>query len=112
MIKRFYRSISDKEIDYNQAERILRETNGVLLDVRGHKEYNEEHLVNAINIDLYNLEKEIQTVIPNKKTNIVAYCSCGMRSKQAQLILEKLGYYNVYTIKGGMYCRFCKFNNK
>lgn len=101
-----YRSIYDMEVNYKQAQEILRQTNGVLLDVRSHQEYDEEHLPNAINIDLYNLQNEIQIRIPNKRTTIIVYCSCGIRSKQAQQILWQLGYLNVYNLKEGIYCRF------
>lgn len=107
-----YRSIYDMEVNYKQSQEILRQTNGVLLDVRSHQEYDEEHLPNAINIDLYNLQNEIQIRIPNKRTTIIVYCSCGIRSKQAQQILRRLGYLNVYNLKEGIYCRFRKFTDK
>ena len=107
-----YRSIYDMEVNYKQAQEILRQTNGALLDVRSHQEYDEEHLPNAINIDLYNLQNEIQIRIPNKRTTIIVYCSCGIRSKQAQQILWQLGYSNVYNLKEGIYCRFRNFTDK
>lgn len=107
-----YRSIYDMEVNYKQAQKILRQTNGVLLDVRSHQEYGEEHLPNAINIDLYNLQNEIQIRIPSKRTTIIVYCSCGIRSKQAQQILWQLGYSNVYNLKEGIYCRFRNFTDK
>lgn len=94
------------EVNYKQAQEILNQTNGVLIDVRSHQEYNEEHLPNAINIDLYNLQNEIQFMIPDKRTTIIVYCSCGTRSGQAQQILWQLGYFNVYNLKDGIYCRF------
>ena len=64
-----YRSIYDMEVNYKQAQEILRQTNGVLLDVRSHQEYDEEHLPNAINIDLYNLQNEIQREFPSTLDN-------------------------------------------
>ena len=51
--------INDKEVNLKKAKEILDKTNGVLLDVRSHQEYNEEHLPGAININLYDLKKEI-----------------------------------------------------
>ena len=106
-----YRDIN-REVNYNQAQELLSMTNGILLDVRSYQEYSEEHLPNAINIDLYNLNRDIQNVIPNRQTIIVTYCSCGIRSKQAQQILTQLGYTNVYNLKDGIYCRCRYFNNK
>lgn len=102
--KIFYRSINDKEITYKKAKEILKKTNGVLLDVRSKQEYNEEHLEGAININLYNLQQEALNKIPNKNTTIITYCSCGIRSKKAKDILEKIGYTEVYNLKEGLYC--------
>ena len=96
--------INDKEVNLKKAKEILDKTNGVLLDVRSHQEYNEEHLPGAININLYDLKKEITDKITNKETTIVVYCSCGVRSKKAKEILEELGYTEVYNLKEGLYC--------
>lgn len=96
--------INDKEVNLKKAKEILDKTNGVLLDVRSHQEYNEEHLPGAININLYDLKKEIIDKIKNKETTIVVYCSCGVRSKKAKEILEELGYTEVYNLKEGLYC--------
>lgn len=98
-----------QEISFEQAQEILAKTNGILLDVRTYQEYCEEHLLNSINIDLYNLKDYVANVIPNKNAVIVTYCTCGTRSKQAMKILVNLGYKNVYSIKGGMYCRYSKY---
>ena len=51
--------INDKEVNLKKAKEILDKTNGVLLDVRSHQEYNEEHLPGAININLYDLKKKL-----------------------------------------------------
>ena len=92
------------KVNLKKAKEILDKTNGVLLDVRSHQEYNEEHLPGAININLYDLKKEITDKIKNKETTIVVYCSCGVRSKKAKEILEELGYTEVYNLKEGLYC--------
>lgn len=98
----FYRSINNKEIRYKVAMKLLKQENGVLVDVRSKQEYEEEHLPGAINISLYDLEKEIYKKIPNIQTTIVLYCTSGTRSKKGQILLEKLQYENVYNLKGGL----------
>ena len=100
----FLKNELDKEVNLKKAKEILDKTNGVLLDVSSHQEYNEEHLPGAININLYDLKKEITDKIKNKETTIVVYCSCGVRSKKAKEILEELGYTEVYNLKEGLYC--------
>ena len=99
--KIFNRQINEKEINYKKLQEMLKKEN-VLIDVRSHQEYEEGHLIGAILIPLYTLETEILKKVPNKQTTIIVYCASGIRSKQAQEILESLGYENVYSLKGGL----------
>ena len=79
-----YRSLESNEISYKKVKDIMRNNaNAILLDVRSVQEYNEGHLAGAINIPLYDLEKQIYR-IPNKKTTIIIYCASGARSRQAK----------------------------
>lgn len=99
-IRRFFnRNMNEKEINYKEAIKLK---NSIFIDVRSHQEYEEEHLNGAISISLYDLEKEIEKYIPNKNQLLVVYCTTGTRSKEAQTILENLGYNNVYNLQGGL----------
>ena len=100
--KIFNRHINEKEINYKTVQEMLKKENTVLIDVRSHQEYEEGHLIGAILIPLYTIKDEILKVEPNKKTNIIVYCTSGVRSKEAMEILEMLGYENVYSLKGGL----------
>ena len=40
--------------------------------------------------------------MPDKNRTILVYCESGNRSKEAQSILEQLGYKEVYNLKGGL----------
>ena len=66
------------------------------------QEYEEEHLNEAINICLYNLERSIEKEIKNKQAIIILYCASGIRSKKGKEILENMGYKNVYSLKHGI----------
>ncbi len=102
-IKRIlYRSIDNKEISYKKLNDFMKSKKVFLIDVRSNQEYEEGHLTGAINISVYNIEKEIQNVVKNKSDTIIVYCSSGGRSKEAKEILERLGYDEVYNLKGGI----------
>ena len=102
-IKRIlYRSIDNKEISYKKLNDFKKNKKVFLIDVRSNQEYEEGHLTGAINISVYNIEKEIQNVVKNKSDTIIVYCSSGGRSKEAKEILERLGYDEVYNLKGGI----------
>ena len=84
-------------IDTNQALDIL--NNGaVLIDVRTVDEYNREHIPNAVNIPL----DQIDTVAYDIDTKIIVYCQSGMRSRQAVQTLLDMGYTNLYDLDGGL----------
>lgn len=92
----------DKCVSYMQAKEMIREeAQTILLDVRSKQEHEEYHLEGDICIPLYELG-DIEKMIPNKNAIIIAYCQSGARSKRAIDILSKMGYANVYQIKGGI----------
>ena len=100
--KIFNRHTNTKEINYKMLQKMMKEKQTILIDVRSKQEYEEGHLIGAIWISVYSIEKQIVNEVPNKLANIIVYCSSGVRSKQAQEILENLGYENVYNLKGGL----------
>ena len=102
-IKRiFYRSIENKEISYKNLKELMKNKTVYLIDVRSNQEYEEGHLDGAINISIYNIEKQIGNYVKNKTDIIILYCSSGGRSREAKRILENLGYEEVYNLKGGI----------
>lgn len=73
----------------------------IILDVRKLEEYNEEHLINAINMPYDEIEKSFSSEITdNLESIIVLYCKSGVRATTAAETLSKLGYTNVYTFGG------------
>lgn len=100
--KILYRNIENNEISYKKMIEMMKNSNIYLIDVRSSQEFDEGHLNGAINIPIYNIEKDIEKIIKNKKEIIIIYCSSGYRSKKAKEILEKLGFENVYNLKDGL----------
>lgn len=100
-IKRLYRSkenLTKEEV----KEMIKNYSNVILLDVRSHQEYEEGHLNGAINIPTYELYRNAPKILKNKEEIIIAYCTVGVRSKNAIDILRKMGYKNLYHLEGGI----------
>ena len=79
---------------------IKSEVNLVLIDTRSPQEFAENRINGAINIPDYEILKKARYLLPNKDTLIILYCQSGDRSKKAYLYLEKLGYTNIYNLKG------------
>ncbi len=88
---------SYQKIDSDKALEIMHEnSNYVILDVRTREEFDEEHLDNALNVPV----EEINELIPIDLDSIIfVYCKSGVRSKEAALKLIDMGYM-VYDLGG------------
>lgn len=71
---------------------------GVLLDVRTPEEYKEGHIPGSKNIPLRSLYE--RTPAAQLQTPVFVYCHSGARSRQAVILLKKMGYTNVKNIGG------------
>jgi len=80
---------------------LMNDSNVVVLDVRTVSEYNEGHLVGAVNIDQSkgDFVEKVKTAIPKDKT-IAIYCRSGRRSANAAGKLADQGYRCVNLLGG------------
>ena len=72
-----------------------------LVDVREESEWARGHIPNAIHLGKGIIERDIETVIPEKGATIVLYCGGGFRSALAADNLQRMGYSNVISMDGG-----------
>jgi len=47
------------------------------------------------------IERDIETTVPDKSTELILYCGGGYRSALAADALEQIGYTNVFSMAGG-----------
>ena len=73
-----------------------------VIDVREDHEFTLGHVKGAHHIGRGILERDIETHIPDKETEIVLYCGGGYRSALAADALQQMGYTNVRSMAGGM----------
>ena len=73
-----------------------------LIDVRGRREFMENHLNGAMNIPLSEVKQNIENYVKDKNSKVLIYCQSGIRSKKAAEIMEDMGYTQVYNLKGGL----------
>ena len=74
----------------------------LLVDVREDNEFAVDHAKGAIHIGRGILERDIETVIPDKQAEIVLYCGGGYRSALAAESLRQMGYVHVASMDGGI----------
>lgn len=99
------REISANELAASTASRVL-------IDVREPAEFATGHLPGAVNIPRGLLEFEIaahpavanvtEPALADKQRALVIYCAAGGRAALATDILQKMGFTNVVSIRGGI----------
>jgi rhodanese-related sulfurtransferase len=73
-----------------------------LIDVREESEWAKDHLPGAVYMGRGIIERDIETKIPDPKTELVLYCGGGFRSALVADNLQKMGYTKVYSMDGGI----------
>ncbi|MBX7115703.1 MAG: aminotransferase class V-fold PLP-dependent enzyme [Myxococcaceae bacterium] len=73
----------------------------VLLDIREADELIDGVLPGAVSLPRGLLEKHVGDLVRNMATPVYVYCATGKRSAMAADTLIKMGYANVFSVKGG-----------
>lgn len=73
----------------------------LILDVRTPQEYREAHLAGSLLIPIDQVAQRLGE-IPRERP-ILVYCAVGSRSSQVANYLGRLGYPEVYNLRGGIW---------
>ena len=73
-----------------------------LLDVREHGQYGEAHIFHAVPMPYSRLEADILRVAPRRNARLVVYDNDDGVAVRAQQALQRLGYTEVYRLRGGV----------
>lgn len=91
-----------KELTPDAArERLARNPNAVLLDVREDHEWQKGHATGAVHLGRGILERDLEKMFPDTSREIIMYCGGGYRSVLAADVAQRLGYRNVSSLIGG-----------
>lgn len=87
----------------DEFEQAIAEPDVQLVDVRTPEEYEQGHIVGAMNIDWKNeaFADEAGQMLDKSKT-IAVYCRGGRRSHEAGNKLYKMGYTHIVELQGGL----------
>jgi rhodanese-related sulfurtransferase len=72
------------------------------VDVREDHEFARDHAKGARHLGKGVIERDIETLIPDKHAAIILYCGGGFRSVLAAEALQQMGYTNVVSMDGGI----------
>jgi rhodanese-related sulfurtransferase len=91
-----------KEIDIEGYKKIVSSGDPhVLVDTREESEWTEGHVKGALHLSKGVVERDIETKVPDKATEVVLYCGGGFRSALVADNLQKMGYTQAISLDGG-----------
>lgn len=91
-----------KELTIDEARAHLKQNpKAILMDVREDREWEKGHAEEAIHLGKGVLERDLEKLVPDPKTEILMYCGGGYRSILTAETAMRMGYKNVFSIKEG-----------
>lgn len=72
------------------------------IDVREDHEYEKDRAKGAVHVGRGIIERDIESLIPDKEAPIILYCGGGYRSALAADSLQLMGYQHVTSMDGGI----------
>ena len=91
-----------KEVTVDETrDRLKGNPDARLIDVREDNEWDAAHAAGAIHLGKGIIERDIETTVPDKSTELILYCGGGYRSALAADVLQTMGYTNVFSMAGG-----------
>ncbi|MBL4755210.1 MAG: rhodanese-like domain-containing protein [Flavobacteriales bacterium] len=90
-----------EDVSKERFAALIKTGDGLLIDLRTPKEYDQGHIEGAVNIDFFDdhFEDEIAKLDKNKMVYI--YCASGGRSGKTLALLKKSGFKTVYHLPIG-----------
>ena len=91
-----------REIGAMEATQLINRRNALMLDLREPKEYEGGRVPNAVHLPHSQLASRGHELKKMTGRPVIAYCDRGQRSRAAASALTKLGFAEVYTLRGGL----------
>jgi rhodanese-related sulfurtransferase len=91
-----------REVSVEQTrDRLAANKDARLIDVREDNEWDAAHASGAEHLGKGIIERDIESTVPDKGTELILYCGGGYRSALAADVLQQMGYTNVFSMAGG-----------
>jgi rhodanese-related sulfurtransferase len=91
-----------REIGALEATQLINRRDALMLDLREPKDYEGGRVPNAVHLPQSQLASRGDELKKLTSRPVIAYCDRGQRSRMAAAALAKLGFAEVYTLRGGL----------
>ncbi len=85
-----------------EAVRLINDREAIVVDLRPVADYKKGHLLNAVNLPVAKLAERAGELGKDKARPVLLYCALGGVAGEAAATLRKLGYSEVYPLRGGI----------
>ncbi len=89
-------------VSAQEVVNLVNNQDAVVLDVRDKAEFDQGHIVDAINVPYASLESRLGELEKYKDKPLVVACKMGQHSGAAGTLLRKAGFTNVSRLRGGI----------
>jgi UPF0176 protein len=106
-----------KYVNAAQMNKLLKDDNTIVIDMRNHYEYEVGHFEKALEIPSDTFREQLPMAVEmmqdKKDQNIIMYCTGGIRCEKASAYMLHNGFKNVFHLEGGIinYAKEAKENN-
>jgi len=90
-----------KNVNKEEFAKLIAAKKGILLDVRTSEEFNGGFIEGAMNVDINDKEFKNEINKLDMSAPIYVYCQSGGRSGRAMATMKKMGFKEIYNLKGG-----------
>ena len=95
-----------KYVDALKMNKLMKDPETIVIDMRNHYEYEVGHFENAIEIPSDTFREQLPMAVDlmkdNKDKNIIMYCTGGIRCEKASAFMLHNGFRNVFHLEGGI----------
>jgi sulfur-carrier protein adenylyltransferase/sulfurtransferase len=86
------------------ADRLIKEDPSlVLIDVRSNEDFDSYSLPGAVNVSLMNIaQSEMEDILNEDRKEVILFSNDDLYANQAWIICKRLGYKNLFVLKGGL----------
>ena len=91
-----------REVGPVEAVQLINRRDAVVLDVRDAAEYKSGHITNARHVPEGELDARMKDLEKVKERPIIVSCARGNRSMNVANRLRKLGFTEVFSLRGGI----------
>jgi UPF0176 protein len=95
-----------KYVDAEQFNKLTEDPRTVVIDMRNYYEYEVGHFQNAIEVPSDTFREQLPMAVDmmkdRKDTNIIMYCTGGIRCEKASAYMLHKGFKNVFHLEGGI----------